>query len=439
MKHIILSALLAPVLISTIAAPAAVQDRVWRPTVETEILDEGPFGTLSLTTYIGYDRQGREAYRLEDNEGLIDSLVYRYNDLGRIEYRADYRGYDRQNLNFYTYDEWEYDPLIPDLAVLRLGHQNVDQEWTLYAAEKTAISRDADGQITRIADYTPGDPDAGIPDLPISYVKTLTNTDGRLTEFLHQSYQLDPVTEEAYLRTEQHWTDIEWEEYAGQVLDPNTCLQGPNRLRSATVDDGYYGYTYRLDVSYTPALTAGHYDYEAIIDAPTASLRKLHTLKFTDANGSFEETFRTYRIEADGTATLTTVERVTENYDERGNIILQETALTADRDNPEHLSTRMGKKWEYTYDATYNDWTRRREFQFYQNYADEGPDGTYENTSSIVRSDWVELTIDTPDAITPVAAPAAPASLRAYTLTGQPAPAAAPRGLRIEGGRKVLR
>lgn len=423
--------LLLTAALSLCALTAAAQHNgTWRHTLEIESLGNGIIGTLDLTTYLGYDDKARVAYRVEENFGVADSLVYRYDDRDCIEYKADYRGPSRHELYFYTYDEWEYDPYINDLSVWHMGHQNVDQEWGVYVAEKLAIDRDADGQITRIADYTPGDPDAGMPDLPISYVKTFTNTDRRLSAYRRESYMVDPVTEEAYLRLDEEWTGIVWEDYAGQITDPNVCLQGDNRLRSAHVYDEYYGYDYDLSVSYDGA------DYVATMDIPSARQRKVHTLTFTDQNGSFCEAFSTYRIDPDGTETLAFVEQVTERYDDHHNLTLQERALSKSTDHPEQLSVRQGKQWTYVYDATYDDWTKRTELQFYQNYDDDGPDGTYEAVSSISRLDWVLLNVADAVASAPTEQPAP--SLRSYNLQGQRLAAPA-RGLNIERGRKVLR
>lgn len=443
---------------------------VWRHTLEHEDSTPGIFGSQIVETRLGYYDDARLKYRVEDNLGyVVDSLVYRYDERGNVDYRADYRGPSATDLTFYTYDEWEYDPWIAGLAVWHVGHQYVDQQWSIYAADKTAIVRDDEGQIVRIGDYTPGNADAGEPDVPLSYVKTFGHVGGRLATYRRESYNIDPVTEEAYLHTDEEWSDMEWAEYAGQVTDPNTCMAGHNRISRARVYDAYYGYTYDLSVSYTPALTPGAYDFTATHDAPEAAQRKVHTLEFTDANGSFSETFRTYRLGADGSYVLAFVERVTETYDDHHNITLQERALTARTDDPESLSVRQGKRWEYTYDPLYNDWTRRRELLFTQSY-DEGVDGTYDPIVTIIRSQWVsfDLTED-PDAIGSITVDSesredgtgckhhgegcehgegskhsegskhgeGSTARGRYNLQGQPTGPAA-RGLGIEHGRKVL-
>lgn len=431
-RHIILAAALI-----ALGTAASAQTARWRHTTEVETFDRGLLGQQSVVTRLGYDKEGRVAYRVEDNLGyVVDSLVYRYDELGNVNYRADYRGTTADALTFYTYDEWAYDPVIPGLAVWHMGHQYVDEEWSVYAADKLIVTRDADGHITRVGDYTPGDPDAGIPDVPLTYVKTFTNAGGRLTAYKKESYMFDPVTEEAYLRLDEDWTAIEWADYAGQVLDLNACFSGPNRIARAHVYDEYYGYAYDLSVTYTPALTPGAYDYEAVQDAADAGLRKLHTLRFTDANGSFEETFSTYRLADSGDYTLSFVERVTETYDDHRNLTLQERALTDRMDDPAHLSVRQGKKWTYAYDATYDDWTTRHEFLFSQSYED-GVDGTYEAVASILRKDWVDLSAPAPDALRSVSVAGASASA-VWSIAGQRLPAEG-RGLRIERGRKVMR
>lgn len=434
------SFILAAALVAMGAAAASAQTSRWRHTTEVETFDRGIFGQQSVVTRLGYDNDGRVAYRVEDNLGyVVDSLVYRYDALGNVTYRADYRGPSADDLTFYTYDDWAYDPVIPGLAVWHVGHQYVDEEWSVYAADKLIVARDADGHITRVGDYTPGDPEAGIPDIPLTYVKTFTNADRRLTAYKKESYVYDPVTEEAYLRLDEEWTAIEWAEYAGQALDLNACFSGQNRIARAHVYDDYYGYAYDLAVTYTPALTPGAYDYEAVQDAADAGQRKVHTLRFTDANGSFEETFSTYRLADGGDYTLSFVERVTEAYDDHHNLTLQERALTDRMDDPAHLSVRQGKRWTYTYDARYDDWTTRRELLFTQSYED-GVDGTYEPVATILRQDWVELPAPDVDALRPVSASATEGAISpaAWSLDGRRLPAAAP-GLRIEGGRKVVR
>lgn len=449
-----------PLLLSALVlAPLSVaaQDAtVWRHTLEVETWDRGYFGTVDLTTRLGYYDDGQLHHRVEINTGVADSLVYRYNDDRQMVYKADYRGPDVNQLTFYTYDEWEYDPLIADLPIWHVGHQYVDQEWSIYIAEKLGITRDERSRILRIADYTPGDEALGVPDLPVSYVKTFVYPEAEqgqgeaLTAYRREAYGMDPVTEEAFLRLEEEWTDIEWEDYAGQVTDPNLCYSGPNRIKAAHVYDDYYGYAYDLSVSYDgPA-------YIATMDIPSVGQRKLHTLRFTDDYGSFEEEFRTFRIESDGTPVLAFVERVTEEYDDHGNRTLQERALSKSTATPDVLSVRQGKRWTYTYDPLYNDWTARSEQQFYQNYDDDGPDGYYEAVASIRRSDWVAFDLSDPDGIRQIAiedgaehssssaehnltsaeSNLTPAAAR-FTLSGRPA--ASQRGISIERGRKTLR
>lgn len=421
------------------AAPAAYAQSAgkWVHTIETETYDRGLLGQPDLVTRLDYDERGNVKLRLEQGM-VVDSIVSRYDDLDRLEYRADYRGTDPANLYFYTYDEWEYDPVIEDLPVWHVGHQHVDEEWTIYIAEKLGILRDDEGQILRVGDYIPADVD-GLPDLPKSYVKTFANTDGRLSAYRKESYMIDPVTDEAFLRLDEEWTAIEWERYAGQVLDPNACFKGPNRISKAHVFDDYYGYDYDLSVTYGAAHPD---DFEAVIDIPSIGQRKVHTLVFTDENGSFEETFRTYRIDESGAAVLSFVERATETYDAHHNLTLQERALTADAADPEKVTTRQGKRWVYSYDDRYDDWTRRAEELYNQSYVD-GEDGYYERICSIVRSDWKLL--PTPDGVKSVRTDEAAsgcgqtprADARTYNLAGQPT--APLRGFSISAGRKSIR
>lgn len=447
--------LLAAIALATAAPAAHAQTTKWVPTVETETWDHGFLGQQDLVTRLDYDKRGNLILRYE--KGLVlDSIVSRYDDLNRLEYRADYRGDDPDNLYFYTFDEWEYDDLIPDLAVWHLGHQQVDDEWNIYSADKLIILRDEDDQIVRVGDYYPSDTD-DMPDIPKSYVKTFANVDGRLSGYKKESYMIDPVSEEAYLRLDEEWSDIVWDRYAGQVLDPNDCFKGKNRIKSARVYDEYYGYTYDLSVTYGGAHPD---DFEATIDIPSIGQRKLHTLTFTDDNGSFDETFRTYRLDESGAMVLSFVERVRETYDERGNITLQERALTADVNNPENITTRQGKRWVYTYDDVYGDWTRRSEQLFSQSYVD-GEEGTYENVSSLIRSEWKQITLvdgihsirldedgdgnnsnnngnnSNNNGHNPSADRRSAFAHRTYNLAGQPT--APLRGISIKGGRKSVR
>lgn len=421
------------------AAPTAYAQSAdkWVHTTETETYDRGLLGQPDLVTRLDYDERGNVKLRYEKGM-VLDSIVSRYDDFNRLEYRADYRGTDPDNLFFYTYDEWEYDPVIEDLPVWHVGHQHVDEEWTIYIAEKLGILRDDDGHILRVGDYKPADVD-GMPDLPKSYVKTFANIDGRLSAYRKESYMIDPMTDEAFLRLDEEWTAIEWERYEGQVLDPNACFKGSNRIKAAIVFDDYYGYTYNLSVTYG---TTHPDDFEAVIDIPSIWQRKVHTLTFTDDNGSFEETFRTYRLDESGAAVLSFVERVTETYDEHHNLTLQERALTADPADPEKVTTRQGKRWIYTYDNRYDDWTRRSEELYNQSYVD-GEEGYYEPTCSIIRSDWKQL--PSPDGVKAVRTDEAgcgdgktpSADARTYNLAGQPT--APLRGFCITAGRKSIR
>lgn len=418
----------------TLALPAAAQEKngKWVHTHESEIWLSGLAGQSTLETDVHYDALGRTSCRYERGWEVQDSLVYRYNDHDQLIYKADYRGTSPANLTFYTYDEWDYDEYIPTLAVIHLGHQNVDKEWSLYIAEKLGITRDENHRIVRLGDYTPGEGD--MPDVPISYVKSFAYDDA-LTTYVKESYGFDPVTEEAFLKTDELWSDIRWENYAGNVLDPNDCFKGENRIKSAHVYDDYYGYEYDLTALYGTATgrdDARPADFLVTMDIPSIGQRKIHSLTLTDDNGSFVEEFRTYRIDAAGNATLSFVDRVTETYDDHGNLTLQERALTDDLDNPERVSVRKGDRFEYEYDATYGDWTQRTALQYYQSY-EEGVDGTYEPKSRIVRTKWEFLPAAGISAPTASAAPAPVFNLHGQRL------AAPARGISIEGGRKVVR
>lgn len=403
----------------------------WLPQREKEYLVRKSGSLLDMDTRYEYDSKGHVILRYAKTEGCEDSIRYCYDEWGQNIYEADYRGYQSDSLIFYTYDNRAYDPIIHDLCVLRKGYQNVDQEWTVYKAEKIIITRDDNNNILRIGDYTPGED--GQPDIPISYVKNFTYEGNRPLTYTRETYNMDPVTEEAYLKLEEKWTDMKWESCSGQVLDPNECFHGTNRLKSATVYDDYSGYTYALNVTYGGAHPD---DYVATMDIPGANLRKVHSLTFTDANGSFIEEFRTYRTAEGKADQLSSIERVTEEYDTHGNKVLFERALTSDPEHPETVSVRQGNKYEYTYNATYDDWTICVEYIFNQSY-DPGVDGEYEAYARIERSEWGLLgTIGIqPPHTTAASLPSRPC----YDLTGRPATARS-RGIIITpAGKKVLR
>lgn len=369
--------------LSNLAVVAQTSEK-WLPLREKEYLKYHGMEELDMDTKLDYDAKGRVVLRYGKTYGCEDSIRYSYNEWDQNIYEADYRGMDGVPLFLYTYDNREYDPILHDLCVLRIGYQYVDQEWSIYKAEKIKIDRDANNQILRIGDYTPGDETT--PDIPISYVKNFTYKDGKVDSYTYETYNMDPVTEEAYLKLEEKWTNIVWESYEGQVLDPNQCYHGANRIKSAHVYEDYAGYEYDLNVVYG----GEHPDnYVATMEIASANLRKIHSLTFTDNNGSFVEEFRTFRIE-DGTPVLTFIERATENYDDHGNLVQKERALTADTRNPETVSVREGNMYRYTYNSTYNDWTSCDQFKFRQSY-EPGSDGEYEQYGYVERLDWVPL------------------------------------------------
>lgn len=399
----------------------------WQHHNEIEYLVRHSHSTISTMCSLGYDDHARVAYRYISNLDCLDSLVYRYNSDDQVIYTADWRGNTPDDLFLYTYEEREYDGYIPSLCTWRVGWQNVDQEWTVYAAEKLRIDRDEYDQPIRVADYIPGD--ENIPDLPNTYVKTFTCHEGVVDSYTKEMYGMDPVTEEAFLRTDQKWTDMVWERYVGQVIDPNDCYSGGNRIKSAKVYDDYYGYEYDLSVEY-----GGDHpnNYVATMEIPSVSQRKVHTLTMIDENGSFVEEFSTYRKEEDGSYTLTFVENVTEMYDSHGNLELRERALTADREEPSITTVRQGTRYTYVYDDTYNDWTSRSQYEFYQSYED-GKDGTYEECVRVDRSNWREYMVDGVGCV--VRQPQS-ADNRAYDLQGRRP--VQRHGILVTQGMKVL-
>lgn len=408
------------------AAAYAQSAKKWLPLHEEEFFVRGTHEEVSNDSYFQYDAYGRVAVRQDFNLDAVDSLVYDYDEQGRCIRERDFRGNSQTNgLFLYTDTHKEYDPIIPSLCIQTVGWQQVDQEWTLYAAQKIAITRDAEGQITRIGDYTPGFD--SIPDIPISYVKTFTYKDGRLDSYVKELYMMNPVTEETYLQVSERWTDIKWQDYEGQVTDMSECFVGANRVKSARVFEDYYGYEYDLTVVYGEGDPA---NFVATQNIASASLRKTHTLTMLDANGSAVEEFSTYTL-AGGEPALVTRQSVTVKYDEHHNLILTEEALTADREHPEVLSVRKGNKYEYDYSPEYGDWTTRRDFLFNQSYVD-GEEGYYEQTARVDRSEWVELDVSGISALT-----IAPAQRSiCYDLQGR---ATTPtRGIYLQAGRKLL-
>lgn len=415
----------------TAFAACAVHAQKYLPLQETEYFVRGKYSEVALKTRYQYDENGRIIVRQNFNEGVVDSITYEYDHLGRVVASQDYRGAQSGSLILYTDDSYEYDEVLRDTCVLHIGLNSVDGEWLRYVATKTRIDRDEQGRITRIADYTPAD--ESTPDIPNSYVKTLTYEGDRLAGFLHQNYMYDPVTEEAYLQKYQEWTNIQWEACDNQVMDINKCFSGKNRIKSAHVYDDYYGYEYDLTVDYQPD---GSYVATTLVSG--GMLVKTNTVTMLDAYGSASEVVRTYRVE-NGERLLTMVESATDRYDAHGNHTMHEVAITADRDNPETLSRRMGRKWEYHYDATYGDWTSCDHFLFSQSYED-GIDGEYEQVAKIERSEWKALD----EILAGVVSPAQPTSigadcmardLQGRALAGTPSA----KGIILKQGQKILR
>lgn len=415
----------------TAFAACAVHAQKYLPLQETEYFVRGKYSEVALKTRYQYDENGRIIVRQNFNEGVVDSITYEYDDLGRVVASQDYRGAQSGSLILYTDDTYEYDEVLRDTCVLHIGLNSVDGEWLRYVATKTRIDRDEQGRITRIADYTPAD--ESTPDIPNSYVKTLTYEGDRLAGFLHQNYMYNPVTEEAYLQKYQEWTNIQWEACDNQVMDINKCFSGKNRIKSAHVYDDYYGYEYDLTVDYQPD---GSYVATTLVSG--GMLVKTNTVTMLDAYGSASEVVRTYRVE-NGERLLTMVESATDRYDAHGNHTMHEVAITADRDNPETLSRRMGRKWEYHYDATYGDWTSCDHFLFSQSYED-GIDGEYEQVAKIERSEWKALD----EILAGVVSPAQPTSkgadcmardLQGRALAGTPSA----KGIILKQGKKILR
>lgn len=381
MKQAILYTL---ILIGSLSLWAQTPDEsTWLHQYEAEYFVRGSYDELTLETYLTYDRHGRVAVRIEQNWDNLDSLVYRYDEQGRVIQIDDYRGYERGNLFLYTSDVMAYDPLIPSLCTYKVGHQSVDGEWMIYTAQKIAITRDEQGQITRVADYTPAQGE--VPDLPISYVKTYTYENGQLRTYTKELYNMDPITEEVTLVVDERWTDMEWDRFAGQVIDPADCLMGDNRLKSAHVYSQQEG-EYDILVEYS---TERPSDYVATQTYATGQLKE-HSLCMTDAYGSAVEVFRSYRSE-EGEPVLYLVECATDTYNEHHDLVQHEMAISATQEQPEELTVRKGEKYDYTYNPSFgNQWTSCTGSIYNQSYEDGVP-GTYEVVNRIERKQWDTL------------------------------------------------
>lgn len=402
-------------------------EKVWRHHHEKEYMLHSGGSEFIDEISLDYNNRGLVRMRYIENLGAVDSIVYEYNDIDSLVLCKDYRGGAGMELMLYTQDEYTYDPIIRSLRTLSIGHQQVDNEWTVYKADKIVLTRDEAGQIVKIADYTPGE--EGMPDIPKTYVKTLTYKDGKLDSYTVENYGYDIVTEEAYLEVSEKWTDITWDRYEGDVLDMGNCFMGPNRVKSARIYNKYYGTESDLTVTYGGANPD---DFEAVEDVVGVPQRKVHSLCMTDEYGSAVEEFRTYNT-AEGVQ-LATVQRVTVEFDEHRNQVKHEVAITKDRDNPELVSVRDGEMMEYTYDPAYGDaWVTRTAYKFYQDY-DGVRDGHYEARALVERSEWKQVELSGVHRVTVDAAASAPV----YDLQGRPARIYT-RGMYIQNGRKVLK
>lgn len=220
-------------------APAPVMRPSWE---RMYLYEEGDWTPMGMVTYT-YDAEGREICSVLDEGAYVATCVTSYDEYGNRAETVETVGAGDASIN-YARRTYEYDPVVHDYCVHRMGYDWGGDEWVPnYFCETNDITRDEAGNITSIVKSLP----YSATDKLVEAYKSVWGYDAATGQADTYAYYMNMsgTTPNWTLYLDTEYRDIKWAQtngqLAGELMD---MIQGDNRFTQATVyykdnPDGY--------------------------------------------------------------------------------------------------------------------------------------------------------------------------------------------------------
>ena len=366
---------------------------VMRPSWERMFLyEDGDWTPMGKVTYT-YDAEGREICSVLDEGAYVATCSTRYDEYGNRAETIQTVGSGEETINF-ARRTYEYDPVVHDYCVNRMGYDWGGDEWVPnYFCETNQVTRDEAGNITSIIKSLP----YSATDKLVEAYKSVWGYDAATGQADTYAYYMNMTGStpnwELYLDTE--YRDIKWAQTNGQLTgELMDMIQGDNRFTQATVyyqdkPDGYVfidypegqatGYKIRMttndpeEVGMTQALE------EIIESGGEKRIIYTKTEYFDDETGEISSDF-TYRmieeVELDKYGNLVRDE-IFEQYGGEEKELVAGQIVTNTYDEDSNLVTVVSKMYQYDEDTESGEYVEDMciEYGDYINVAQSGVQG----------------------------------------------------------------
>lgn len=242
----------------------------------------------------------------------------------------------------YQQNQYAYDTKVTDFFTLnQVSSWKYSAWWPSDESYKNFITRDDAGNVVGMDtwDYVTTDYQ------PETRMTIEYGTDGRASEIDIEEYEGTDTAGNPRWEYEEVYTDIEWFETDGQILQTDNLFQGPNRIKSASIQDEESIGTLEVDYTDNGSFTATY-----ILDNEVSGEHMVGIVssEVLDEYGSYKQT-----VSAVYTYDDIEVEKMEQEqtmmYDEQGTLIMQEI-LVKENDEIEEWQKVIG---EPEYDPTY--------------------------------------------------------------------------------------
>lgn len=288
----------------------------------------------------------REIYTYNDNGQILTRggetyrTEFKYDELSRVQSQTSkyFNGVEwvTDNVTSYTYDD-----VVKDLVVKTVS----GSEWgsNEYGIE---ITRNADGNITEVKDYSAWDSQK-------SYSNVLTvkyGADGKANEIIESEY------DNGRLIPDVTYSNVEWENTDGQIYEVEIddydadSYFGLNRIKHASVDDDEWPKTAELNVAYND----GNFGFHAVLAMEGNDVIYDYTYKPVDDFGSYDVSLVEVDWDDDDGVYYKDYTRTgTESYRvDKFGLMLQDISEGVDVDSKNSDPYYYGEKGAVTYDPT---------------------------------------------------------------------------------------
>lgn len=367
--------------------------KLWRPKAEEHfIFMEEEWLPEGATTFT-YDLAGNILTETVDFDGELERTTYTYNENNKktseiVEYfDEEEEAWVNETKTTYTYDN-----ILPDFMTSRYEYtwDEVDEVWAVNTGKQSqtrTVTRDAKGNIISVelkAYYSFTDSWDIVQRTDITYDEAT----GKAVAFDFRIPEWGPDETIVY-GDPVRYKNIEWENTDGQIVaeDLTECVFGANRFKSADcyeVEDDVETLSSHIEVKYVD----GKEDFELTETSADGTEKSIGKCTITDTNGSIFMT-NSYYMEDE----LTDVEYSALEYDDHGNITLEEDGVLVSEDEREIWG---GARYTNTYDEEKDVLTEVQIEEYLFDEPEEGSDeevttGSYQLSEKYVYSDYYDV------------------------------------------------